>query len=79
MNNLMMFEETNVEIFELDGKVLFNPYDIGNCLEMAESTIRNHLSKMNEKQVRKIKNNEISNVRLKDNRKIHNTGENFIT
>ncbi|AND84278.1 hypothetical protein GTH52_07035 [Clostridium tyrobutyricum] len=51
-NNLMIFEEQHVEVFELNGVIYFNPYHVGNCLEMAESTVRNYLSKMNINQVK---------------------------
>lgn len=74
MNNLMIFEGKEVEVFEYDGKVLFNPKHVGECLEIKDvnSTIRN----FNEKQVVKLKN---SNVHSMHFRKLHNTGENFLT
>lgn len=34
MNNLMAFQGNNVEVFEFNGKVLFNPYDVGKCLDV---------------------------------------------
>lgn len=76
MNNLMLFEEHQVEIFQIDGQILFNPYHVGECLGLSESSIRNYLSKMNEKQAVLLKN---STVRDKDIRKLHSTGEKFIT
>ncbi|MDU2490431.1 MAG: BRO family protein [Clostridium celatum] len=76
MNNLMIFENKPVEVFELNGKVLFNPYHVGECLELKESAVRMAISKMNEKQVIKLTN---SNVKDIDFRKLHNTGENFLT
>ncbi|WP_227821716.1 BRO family protein [Clostridioides sp. ZZV14-6345] len=76
MNNLMVFEGKEVEIFEFEGKILFNPKHVAKCLELSESATRNHLSKMNSKQVVLLKN---SNVRDTDFRKLHNTGENFLT
>lgn len=75
-NKLMMFEGKNVEIFEYNGKILFNPKHVGKCLELTDSAVRNHLAKMTDKQVIKLKN---SNVLDKDFRKLHNTGENFLT
>lgn len=75
-NNLMIFEEHEVEVFELDGQVLFNPYHVGECLELAESSVRNYLAKMNKKQAIKVKN---SDVRDKDIRKLNNAGEKFLT
>lgn len=31
MQNLMIFEGHDVEVFELNGQVLFNPYHVGEC------------------------------------------------
>ena len=76
MNNLMNFEGKRVEVFEYKGDILFNPYDCGKCLDLTESAVRNHLAKMNKKQSKLIKN---SDVRDKDIRKLHNTGEKFLT
>lgn len=40
LNNLMIFEGHEVEVFELDGQVLFNPYHVGKCLELGDSAVR---------------------------------------
>ena len=76
MNNLMIFENKTVEVFEWNGQVLFNPYHCGECLDLGESAVRMAISKMNSKQVIKLTN---SNVKDIDFRKLHNTGENFLT
>lgn len=76
MDNLQIFEGHRVEVFELDGQVLFNPYHVGECLELVESSVRNYLAKMNEKQAIKVKN---SDVQDKDIRKLNNAGEKFLT
>ncbi|MER0283513.1 BRO family protein [Clostridioides difficile] len=76
MNEIMNFEGKEIEIFEFEGQILFNPYDCGRCLELSDSAIRNHLSKMNDTQAILLKN---SNVLDKDFRKLHNTGEKFLT
>lgn len=70
----MIFEGNEVEVFELEGKVLFNPYHVGNCLGIADvkSSIRN----FNDKQVVKVTNSKVRNLHF---RKLHNTGENFLT
>ena len=75
-NQLMIFENHEVEIFELGGQVLFNPYHVGECLELGESAVRMAVSKMNPKQVIKLKNSDVKNI---DIRKLNNAGENFIT
>ena len=73
-NNLMVFEGHNVEIFEWEGKVLFNPKHVAECLEIKDvnSSIRN----FNEKQVIKLTNSKIHDMHF---RKLHNTGESFLT
>ena len=76
MQNLMVFEGHDVEVFELNGQVLFNPYHVGTCLEMGDSAVRMAIAKMNEKQVVKLTNSKVNKV---DFRKLHNTGENFLT
>ena len=76
MQNTMIFENNQVEVFELNGQVLFNPYDVGRCLGISESTTRDNISLMNEKQVIKLKNSNVDSI---DFRKLHNTGENFLT
>ena len=74
MNNLMIFENKPVEVFEYKGQALFNPYHVAECLGIAN--VRDNITKMNEKQVIKLTN---SNVGFTDFRKLHNTGENFLT
>ena len=76
MNNLMIFENKQVEIFEFNGQVLFNPYHCGECLELGESAVRMAISKMNEKQAIKLKNSDVKDT---DIRKLNNAGENFLT
>ena len=76
MNNLMVFEGNNVEVIEWNGNVLFNPYHVGNCLELSSSRVRDYLSKMNNKQALKLKNSDVGNT---DIRKLNNAGEKFLT
>ena len=42
-NNLMMFEGNDVEVFELNGQVLFNPKHVAGILGITDikSSIRN--------------------------------------
>lgn len=75
MNDLMIFEGNEVEVFEYNGNVLFNPYHVGKCLDLTDSAVRMAISKMNENQVIKL---TASNVKDIDFRKLHNTGENFL-
>ncbi|WP_227838781.1 BRO family protein [Clostridioides sp. ZZV15-6597] len=74
MNNLMVFEGKEVEIFELDGKILFNPKHVAECLGI--KNVNDSISKMNKKQVVKLTNSDIG---LTDIRKLNNAGENFLT
>ena len=76
MDKLMMFQNTEVEIFELGGLVYFNPYHVGACLGMNRDAVRQHLSQMNDKQAILLKN---SDVNLTHIRKLNNAGEKFLT
>lgn len=76
MNELKIFEGHEVEVFELNGQVLFNPYHVGACLDIGESGVKTAVSKMNKKQVVKLTNSKVAKY---DFRKLHNTGENFLT
>lgn len=74
MNNLMVFENKPVEVFEWNGKVLFNHKHVGDCLGI--KNVNDNISKMNSKQVIKLRNSDIGNS---DIRKLNNAGENFLT
>lgn len=76
MNNLMIFENKKVEVFEFKGQVLFNPKHVGECLNIKDTTVRDALSKMNDKKKIIITN---SDVVSNDFRKLNNRGEAFIT
>lgn len=71
---LMIFEGREVEVFEWEGQVLFNPRHVAECLGI--KNVKDNISKMNEKQVIKLTNSKVGNP---DFRKLHNTGENFLT
>ena len=76
MQNLMIFEGHDVEVFEFEGQVLFNPYHVGACLEISPEGVRKAITRMNEKQVIKLTNSKVTKSNF---RKLHNTGENFLT
>ncbi|MDI0267799.1 BRO family protein [Clostridioides difficile] len=76
MNNLMIFEGKEVEVFELDGKILFNPYDCGKCLGISNEGIRKSITRMNDNQVIKLTNSVVTDSHI---RKLNNAGENFLT
>lgn len=76
MNNLMIFENKEVEVFEFEGKVLFNPKDIAKCLDLSESALRTAMTQLNSNQVKLLKNSDVQNL---DFRKLNNRGENFLT
>lgn len=75
-NNIRIFENKPVEVFEFDGKALFNPYDVGKCLKLTDSAVRMAIKEMNNKQVIKLTNSEVNSI---DIRKLNNRGENFLT
>lgn len=76
MKNLMIFENKEVEVFEFEGKVLFNPRHVGECLNLTDSAVKMAVLKMNNNQVLKLTNSEVKNI---DFRKLNNRGENFLT
>lgn len=75
-NNLLVFEGHNVEVFELDNVIYFNPRHVGECLDLTDSAIRMAIKKMTSNQVRKLKNSDVKQI---DIRKLNNAGENFLT
>ena len=77
MKDLMIFEGNQVEVFEYNGEVLFNPKDVAKCLDI--KNVNDNIYRMNKNQVRKLTNKDISKVGYSDFRKLHNTGENFLT
>lgn len=70
----MVFEGKEVEVFELEGQILFNSKHVAECLDI--KNVNENLRNMNNKQVIKLTNSKISST---DFRKLHNTGENFLT
>lgn len=87
MNDLMIFEGHEVEVLEVEGRVLFNPYHVGECLGLSDSAVRMAISKMTEAQVIKLKNSDVNKTDSRENsklqnmhfRKLNNAGENFLT
>lgn len=75
MKNLI-FKNVIVEMLVIEGIPYFNPYHVGMCLGLSDSTIRDHVAGMNEKQVKKLKNSDVDNS---DIRRLNNAGENFLT
>lgn len=71
-----IFENKEVEVFEFEGKVLFNPRHVGECLNLTDSAVKMAVLKMNNNQVLKLTNSEVKNI---DFRKLNNRGENFLT
>ena len=61
-NNLQIFEGQEVEVFEFNGKVLFNPYDVGRCLELTDSAVRKSIGKMNVNQAVKLKKSIVKDI-----------------
>ena len=76
MQQVMIFEGHEVEVFEWNGQVLFNPYHVGTCLDIENVTVRRHIQNMNEKQVILLKNLDVQDMNI---RKLNNAGENFLT
>ena len=74
MNELMIFEDNEVEVFELNGTVLFNPKHVAICLDITD--INSSLRNMNDKQLKKLTNSDMHSMHI---RKLNNAGENFLT
>lgn len=72
----LTFENYEVEIITHNEIDLFNPYDVGKCLDISRSAIRKHLLSMNKNQIVKLKNSDIKNQSI---RLLKKEGENFIT
>lgn len=74
MNNLTKYENKNIEIVNLNGKALFNPYDVGDILGI--KNVRDNIRNFNNNQVIKIKR---STVGIPDNLIIPPSGRIFLT
>ena len=70
----MIFEGKEVEVFELNGQVLFNSKHVAECLGI--KNVNDNIRSMNEKQAIKLRNSDIGNS---DIRKLNNAGENLLT
>ena len=64
------FENKEVEVFEFERKVLFNPKHVAECLDI--KNINDNLRSMNDKQVIKLTNSKIG---ITDFRKLNNRDE----
>ncbi len=71
------FEEQEVEIIEIEGQILFNPHNVGEVLEIAD--VRSSIRDFDEKQVKKITNEMVQKCIAMHDRKLHSTGELFLT
>lgn len=74
MNDIRLFEGKEVEILEWNGQVLFNPKHVAEILGI--KNVNDNLRSFSEKQIVKLTNSKIGKA---DFRKLHNTGENFLT
>lgn len=74
MNELMIFEGHEVEVFEFNGQVLFNAKHVAEVFDI--KNVNDNIRNMSNKQVIKLTNSKIGKT---DFRKLHNTGENFLT
>ncbi|HEK8846749.1 TPA: hypothetical protein STX52_004032, partial [Clostridioides difficile] len=63
-----------VEVFEFEGKILFNPKHVAECLEISD--VNSSIRKFNDNQVVKLTNSDMHNMHI---RKLNNAGEKFLT
>lgn len=47
MDNVRIFEGNEIEVFELNEQILFNPRDVGKCLEISADGVRKAVTRMN--------------------------------
>jgi hypothetical protein len=73
-NEIMVFDGLDVEVIELDGKVLFNAKDVANCLDI--KNVREAVSTMSKTQVVKLTNSDLDKSK---HRKLNNAGRLFLT
>lgn len=66
----------NLECIELNGEPLFNPYTIGECLEMTPDAVKKFVQRMSDNKKVLLKN---SDGTISPHRKFNNAGELFIT
>jgi prophage antirepressor-like protein len=71
---IMVFEGNNVEVFELNGNVLFNPKHVAVCLDITD--VNSSIRDFNKNQIIKITNSDMHSMHF---RKLNNAGENFLT
>lgn len=76
MENLMKYKGKQVETIVVNDVVYFNPYHVGQCLELSDSAVRKAIGGMTTKQAVKLTN---SDVKKSDIRKLNNAGELFLT
>lgn len=65
-----------MEVFEFEGQVLFNPYHVGECLNLTDSAVRKAITRMTNKHVIKLNNSNVTDSNIG---KLANRGENFLT
>ena len=76
MNELIFnFEGHGVEVINFNGQTLFNPRDVGKCLNLSGSAVRKAMEKMTQNQAIKLTNSDINGTNI---RKLNNAGENFL-
>lgn len=81
LSQIFAYENNELEIIVLNDEILFNAKQVGEVLEISDVTVRRYLQDFTDKQKVKITNKMIenSNVLKMNFRKMHNTGENFLT
>lgn len=74
MNNLMLFQNHQIEVINFKGNALFNPTHVAKILDI--KNVRDNIAKMNTNQVIQLTNSDVGKA---DFRKLNNRGENFLT
>ncbi len=74
MNNLMIFEGKQVEVFEVNNVIYFNTKHVAECLDIKD--INSSTRTFNIKQKKILKNSDVHSMHI---RKLNNAGEIFLT
>lgn len=77
-NNQMefIFDNKQIDVITFNSSVLFNPYQVGSCLDLTPDGVRKAMTRMNKNQVVKLTNSDVTDCPI---RKLNNAGENFLT
>lgn len=66
MNELMIFKGTDVERFELNGELYFNPKDVRRCLALSEEVLKRVISTLYSDEYVKMTNSDVKDINFRE-------------